>query len=205
MGTLGLTGIVLGSLRLYGLAALVEHPYGETLAWKLALVATVLVPAAVNLLVVRPRLRHGTAEQRPVRLFQGMLATELAMGLGILILAGRLATTEPPLGAPLRLSVTLQDGAITPPRLEIPRNRPVLLTITNRGTQLHAFAVHNVPHRMLSGGHQHGASEDMVVFIEAGQTEKAQFVAYRSGTYQIYCMIEHHMDEGEQATLVVQP
>ncbi|MFO7172763.1 MAG: CopD family protein [Bacillota bacterium] len=199
------TGLYMAALRLYGLLALVEHPYGQALLVKLSFLAGVLALAGVNRFWLRPRLARQPSGPGPgtFRAIRWLVTAEAALGLCVVAAAGVLASAAPPQGEPVRLSVTLVDHRFDPATLEVPANRPVRLTLTNRGSTIHSFVVLQMPHEMLSGGHQHGESDPMVVFVQPGQSTTVTFVALRPGEYLIYCMIGYHREQGMVGTLIV--
>lgn len=202
IAALAATGLYMATLRLYGLLALVEYDYGRTLLVKLSFLAGVLLLAAVNHFFVRPRLQGGA----PLGgLLRGLVTAEAAVGLAVVLTAGMLSTTPPPQGEPVRLTVTLSDMQITPPILDIPRNKPVRLTVTNQASQDHSYVVRGIPHEMLSGGgeHDHGSTQDMRVLVSSGRSVAVTLVARRAGRYEVYCMIDDHLYHGMTGVLVV--
>ncbi|HLU25782.1 MAG TPA: copper resistance protein CopC [Longimicrobiales bacterium] len=97
------TGLYQAYAYLGDAAAPLRSPYGATLAGKLALVALVMIPAAVNLLVVRPRLASGTsrdagdaAAENAVQTLRRLVTLEAAIGLLIVAVVAVLTTLPPP-------------------------------------------------------------------------------------------------------------
>lgn len=203
MGLLALTGLALAARHLYGPEALIEEPYGETLLFKLAFVAGVLALAAINHLVVRPRLRDRSGEERTVLPWlRWLMAGEVALGLAVVSAAGVLSATPPPMGAPVRLTVTMQEGRLDPPVLEIPRNKTIRLTVVNAGTKDHIWVVPRLPHEM--PGHSHGRSMmNKAAYVEAGQKETLVFIVRTTGEYQAFCMETGHKAAGETQRIIL--
>ncbi|MBX6378920.1 MAG: CopD family protein, partial [Clostridia bacterium] len=165
-------GVYMAALRLYGVLALVEHRYGLTLLIKLVFLSGVLALAGLNLWVVRPRLNSGSGgKTRAAWLLRRFVAGEAALGLAVLAAAGALSTTAPPIGEPLRVSVTLSADPIAPQTapqtLAIPVNKPIRLTATNAGSTTHACVVWKFPHDVIDGGHNRVAGQDMHIIREA--------------------------------------
>jgi copper transport protein len=104
------TGLVNAALHVSGPRALRSQDYGVTLIVKHVVVAIVLVAAAVNLLVNRPRLRSLAALGelgaigRQLRATELVVAVELVLG-GAIVLAAAALTELPPADAPLATDV----------------------------------------------------------------------------------------------------
>lgn len=196
MLTLAVTGGAMSLLRLYGPAAMVEHPYGQMLRLKLTFLVGVLALAAANLWLTR---RH--ANLNPIR---WLVRAEAVVGLLVLGAAGVLSTTAPPLGEPVRLAVTIQNNQVTPAQLDLPLGKPVLLRVTNQQSTSQSYLVAALPHEMIGEGeHNHGAAADMRILVEAGKTETVQFVPRRAGTYSVYVAGIDSMDPNPKGTVVV--
>lgn len=108
------TGVYAATLHLFGLAALTSSDYGRTLIWKLAFFAGMLVPAAINLMIVKSRLRHlaesrvGSSDLKPIRHLKWLVRAEAVLLLGVLLFAGIL-TTKPPVDRPGTLSAPIAE------------------------------------------------------------------------------------------------
>lgn len=104
MAVLAGTGLYMAALRLYGLLALVEHPYGQALLVKLSFLAGVLALAGVNRFWLRPRLARQPSGPGPgiLRAVRWLVTAEAVLGLCVVAAAGVLASTAPPEGEPVR-------------------------------------------------------------------------------------------------------
>lgn len=91
-----LTGLYQTWAHVSGPSALASTAYGRTLLIKLGLVAAMLVPAAFNLLVARPRLAHDRDPMpaHDLRRFHRAVAAET--GLGLLVLGSVAVLTSLP-------------------------------------------------------------------------------------------------------------
>jgi copper transport protein len=94
---LGLTGLYSGYLQIGSWDGLFDTPYGRALVYKLVILATVLVVASVNLLVVTRKIRTATVEAAPRwwRRFAVLIALELIGVAAVLIFVGRMTSLEP--------------------------------------------------------------------------------------------------------------
>lgn len=72
--------------------AAMQTPYGNALAAKVALIATLLLVAAVNLIWIRPRLRGSSAAARWLR---RTVVAEIALAVVIILTVGFLTALEP--------------------------------------------------------------------------------------------------------------
>lgn len=96
LSVLGLTGAFGARAQLAGLAGVVFTPYGQLLALKMALLAGALAAAAVSLVV--HSLRHW-APDRVARVVRRAVRVEAALALGVVVAAGLLRSTPPPVPA----------------------------------------------------------------------------------------------------------
>ncbi len=134
--TLAFTGLYQSWLLVGSLPALVETAYGRVLLLKVVVVAILLAPAAINLLVLRPRL--GEAAKRRVdgttllRNLRRTVAGEMALAVLVLIMAGALANLQPGRDAQaalgmqatttvedLRATLRVQPGIAGPNRFDV--------------------------------------------------------------------------------------
>jgi len=99
VGLVGLTGFYSAYLRVGSWPALLTSLYGHTLLIKQAFVAALLVIAAINLLIISPRLRRerlqGVASTNLVTRFGKMLIIELTFA-GLLLASVSFLTYIPP-------------------------------------------------------------------------------------------------------------
>jgi putative copper export protein len=114
MFTLLVTGIGNAALHVAGPRALRDQDYGVVLIAKHIVVMLVLIAAAVNLLVNRPRLTQFAlldqieAIRRQLRATEFTVAVELVLGVAIVAAAAAL-TELPPADAPLTIDVAAKE------------------------------------------------------------------------------------------------
>jgi copper transport protein len=90
-----LTGLYHTWAHVAGPEAFTSTPYGQTLLLKLGLIAVTLLPAAINLLVVRPRLavlEIGTDHENWSRRFGRLVTAEAVLAVGIVAAAAVLTS-----------------------------------------------------------------------------------------------------------------
>jgi copper transport protein len=94
-----LTGVYPTLAHVESPAALIAEPYGRALLAKWSLVVLLLIPAAGNLLVVRPRLASAAAQKRDdrvtARLFGRLLSLEVGLAVLVLFAVGFLTALPP--------------------------------------------------------------------------------------------------------------
>jgi putative copper export protein len=186
MALLAVTGLILAMRQLYGVRALVEHPYGETLAVKLLFLVGVLALAGFNHLNVKRRLgASGAKAASIVRSFRWAVVGEVILGLAVVGSAGILSTTAPPQGEPFRVTVTITEGAITPSNIELPMNKPIRMTVVNRGKGAHAWISPELTHEMEA--HAHGGMAGLIFYVEPGQAYTQTFVLRQPGRFAVQC------------------
>jgi copper transport protein len=150
--------------------ALGSTAYGQSLVLKLALLVPLLGIAAINLLIVRPRIAAGrqTISERLTRWFRNLVLAEIAGGAAVVLVVAILVSLPPPgsqnLPTPLEVSrqagdlrvdlqvdpdwvgisryrVTLTNADGLPPS----RVRDVILTFTMEGMNMGLTTVRAVP------------------------------------------------------------
>lgn len=124
------TGTLISLTRVFSAYDLVETDYGMRLAAKLAWVGGVLALAALNRFAVVPRLARRPDGPAPSALRLGLWA-EAVVALGVMALAGGLATTPPPLGPAERYVVYLDGGSPDPPELTLKAGRAARVVIVS--------------------------------------------------------------------------
>lgn len=92
--TLFITGVYNASLTVGSMEALFSSPYGNSMLIKLGVIIPVLMLAAVNLLVIRPKLKIDF-NKRMVLYLRRVVTTEAILGVCVLAAAGNLATIPP--------------------------------------------------------------------------------------------------------------
>jgi copper resistance protein D len=100
VATLIITGLVNTSVLVRSVAALVEFQYGRLLLLKIAMFLVLLAIAAVNRVLLTPRLAVTTAggshaSREALRRLKRNCFAETALGLAILIVVGALGTMSP--------------------------------------------------------------------------------------------------------------
>jgi copper transport protein len=99
VAAIGVTGLYAAYLRVGSIQALYTSIYGEALLLKQVFVGSLLVLAAINLLVISPRLKKarlaGASETTVVTHFGKMVLTEIILG-SLLLLSVSLLTYLPP-------------------------------------------------------------------------------------------------------------
>lgn len=104
------------------------------------------------------------------------------------------------------LTVTMHEYSFSPTTMRVPANAEVELTLINDGTLEHEFVLMNfgtsvtVPFSEddepnIYWEHElEPASSEVLTFTAPGQT----------GEYQVVCGIEEHLEQGMEATLIVE-
>lgn len=104
------------------------------------------------------------------------------------------------------LTVTMNEYSFSPSTMSVPANAEVELTLINDGTLEHEYVIMNfgtmatIPFSEDDEGNiywEHElepASSEILTFTAPGQT----------GEYQIVCGIEEHLEQGMEATLIVE-
>ncbi len=95
---LALTGLYSAWLEVGNLTALVDTSYGTSLAIKLAVIVTILVIAAFNLVVLTRKLRRvptAAEADRWSRVFRYLVVAELVFAIAVLGVTGRLTGGQP--------------------------------------------------------------------------------------------------------------
>lgn len=92
------TGVFLSVMRIGSWSALVESSYGQILLWKIGFFIAAGVFAAVQRLVLLPRLQNTDTSQASILLskWKFSIRTELLFAIIVFIVAGLLSTTSPP-------------------------------------------------------------------------------------------------------------
>ncbi|HVH29355.1 MAG TPA: copper resistance protein CopC [Vicinamibacterales bacterium] len=104
-----LTGLYHTWAHVAGPEAFTSTPYGQTLLLKIGLIAVTLLPAAINLLVVRPRLavlELGTDHDNWSRRFARLVTAEAVLAVGIVAAAAVLTS--------------IPDGRVLARELQVP-------------------------------------------------------------------------------------
>ena len=98
VGVLVASGVVNAAYTLRTPSLLIESTYGRLLLAKLALFAAMLAIAAVNRWRLTPKLGvPSPASQTALRRLRALAWLELLLGVAVVVLAGVLATSAPPM------------------------------------------------------------------------------------------------------------
>jgi copper resistance protein D len=100
-GAIVLSGLVNATFTVGHVAVLTGSDYGRLLLAKVALFAVILVVAAVNRVVLTPRIAHATdytGQVRAVRQLRRNALLEMALAFIIVAIVGRLGITMPAMG-----------------------------------------------------------------------------------------------------------
>ncbi len=89
------TGIVNSVVLVGSVEALMSTDYGRLLLIKIALFLLLLAVAAINRLILVPRIAGDDSGQRSAAALSGTIAAELGLGLGIFAVVGILGTLPP--------------------------------------------------------------------------------------------------------------
>lgn len=196
------TGLLMTYQRLYGPTALFETRYGLDIVWKLVLLLAIFFVARDNLLVYRPRLARAAAtgsETGPIlRGLVTRVAVEAAGVAAVVLAAGFLTGTPPPVRQPVEVTVTIDGLRYDPPVLRWQRNRPVRLRLVNRDTQTHSFVVDDFPYEGLTS-HVHGftaTGRQFALYTWPRQEAVAVITPLGSGTYRFFDALQDFADRG---------
>lgn len=203
------TGLLMSLQRIYGPLALFESRYGIDLLWKIGYLGIVLAIARGNMVIVRARRQaagQGLSTEVVQQLRRRVYAETVALGL-VVTAAGILSNQSPPFRVPIAVGpITTAQMRYEPATLEIPRGKPVRLTLVNTDSTRHSFVVKGLPYEGLRG-HVHDPAaatwEDLVIYISPRGERNGAFTALQSGTYRVFCVVEDHADRGMVGTLVV--
>jgi len=126
--------------------------------------------------------------------------------LGALVLA--LAACSSSVAQPISIEVT--EFKFQPATLEVSAGRPVKLTLLNKGTVEHDWAIMKIPMTGMSdsamaGHNMSGMPNAPELHMNAmpGRTAQLEFTPSEKGTYQIICLVAGHKEAGMVGTLVV--
>jgi plastocyanin len=92
-----------------------------------------------------------------------------------------------------RIQVLETEFSITPAAIELPRPGTYEFQVMNDGQITHALEIEE------SGGGDEAETGD----ISAGETKTVRFTFSGDGSYEMYCPIGNHRDEGMEGTLTV--
>ncbi|HEX6989087.1 MAG TPA: CopD family protein [Bacillota bacterium] len=198
MLTVVASGVLLALTRVSSPYDLVETNYGLRLAAKLLWVGGVLGLAALNRFAIVPRLAGWPGGAAPAALRLGLIV-EALVGFGVVVLAGALATTPPPLGPADRYVVYLDEYRFEPAELTLRAGRVARVVVINRGETMHDWSVPTMPYAggAVAGGDPHDHGENMIhVHVSPGGRGAIEFIPLRPGRYPLLCTVWPHAEEG---------
>jgi uncharacterized cupredoxin-like copper-binding protein len=123
--------------------------------------------------------------------------------VGVLLVACGGAATETTVEPDTSISATATEFSFEPSSWTVPAGREVTLELTDDGALEHEWVILTAGSRIASSAE---FTEDMVLWeIEAhpDQTVTATFTAPTSGSYQVICAIEGHLEAGMEGALDV--
>lgn len=202
------TGLFMSSQYIWGVPALFETRYGKDLLWKHILLVVILAAAMDNRYNVRLRLigRAALQPERVVRSLRSNVWVEAVAITMVVVIAGFLTTASAETRRPVPVRVTIEGFAYHPSTIEIPRQKPVRLTVVNNDRVTHSLAVRNFPYEgPRSHAHDPGAvgAGDFVIYIPPRSRQSVVFTALEFGTYRIADVLEDYEDRGMTGTLIV--
>lgn len=205
-----LTGVFMSTRYLYGITALVETRFGLDLLWKIGFFAVALSFAAHSLFVARPQLQHAAGDAYAATATRPLIRNaryEAVAVLAVIAAAGYMSTQPPPFRVPMPVGpIMISEFRFVPNRLEIPRGKPVRLTLENRDPLPHTWLVKRIPYEGLRG-HVHDPTaetwEDLVIELPPRSVTSGAFTALEAGTYEFFDVLEDYKDRGMTGTLVV--
>jgi uncharacterized cupredoxin-like copper-binding protein len=139
-----------------------------------------------------------------------MFYKKIVLAISVLFLSACASSNAVPA---TEITVDMNEFLYEPASITIPAGVPIVLTLTNSGTQEHDFVVETIPVANVEvegdGGHAHhmtGAEEvnyDLHVSTAAGGTSTLSFTVTEPGTYKIFCSIQGHEIAGMVGELIV--
>lgn len=105
------------------------------------------------------------------------------------------------------ISVDMEEFMFNPQNYTVPAGAEVTINMTNSGTLEHEFTIVNLG-ETLTPPVDEASVEDKIFWeheLEAGESETLTFTApSEPGEYQIVCIIPGHLEQGMEATLIVE-
>jgi uncharacterized cupredoxin-like copper-binding protein len=107
-----------------------------------------------------------------------------------------------------QVTVQVSEFKFEPATIEVSVGQPVKLTMQNKGSIEHDWAIMKIPMMGMkeSGevGHAMGATKpDLHVSAMMGKSAELEFTPTQVGTYQIVCTVAGHKGAGMVGTLIV--
>lgn len=204
------TGVFLSTQLFYGVTALFETDYGKYLVYKLVLLTAILFVAKDNLLTIPARLRRALAGRDAPEAVVGSLRRNVLLEVAGLLLAlaaaGLLTSQSAQVFLPVPVGVAVTASGYVPARLEIPKGRPVRLTVTNEDRVTHSLAIEGLPYEG-PASHVHDptavSASNLVVYVPPKKEVTVVFRALRFGTFRMADVLEDFADRGIVGTVVV--
>ncbi|HYG57463.1 MAG TPA: hypothetical protein VD902_05295, partial [Symbiobacteriaceae bacterium] len=102
---------------------------------------------------------------------------------------------------PLLVEVTATEYGFTPDVVEVPMGRPVKLVFINNGALDHDLTVPRAEYRLSARRDRRAEPPGLHLFARAGDRAALELVFLRGGTYEAFCSIAGHQDQGMKLTL----
>lgn len=109
-----------------------------------------------------------------------------------------------------QITIEANEFKFQPATIEVSKDRPVKLTMRNKGTVEHDWAIMKIPMMGMkeSGAVSHDTSgsagkPELHMSAMTGQVAEVEFTPTQAGTYQIVCTVAGHKEAGMVGTLIV--
>jgi len=113
---------------------------------------------------------------------------------------------------PLAVTISMAEFAFEPAGISASVGQPVKVTLVNNGTLLHDFSSMDAKVEVMSmqegAAHDMGGTENemtMHMAVDASTTETLEFTPTEAGTYEFYCSVSGHKEQGMVGKLLVTP
>ncbi|MBI5029299.1 MAG: cupredoxin domain-containing protein [Chloroflexi bacterium] len=127
--------------------------------------------------------------------------------LGLVACSGGAAS---PKGASAQqVTIQVSEFSYQPATIEVLVGQPVKLTLQNKGSVEHDWAIQKIPvidvREAGQGGHNMGGTTTPDLHVSAlnGKSAELVFTPTRAGTYQVACTVAGHKEAGMVGTLIV--
>lgn len=129
---------------------------------------------------------------------------------GLTLLLAACSGGAAPSSSAQEITIEANEFKFSPATIEVSKDRPVKLTLRNKGTVEHDWAIMKIPMMGMkeSGevGHDMSNTADkpeLHMSAMTGQTAQVEFTPTQAGTYQIACTVPGHKEAGMVGTLIV--
>jgi uncharacterized cupredoxin-like copper-binding protein len=133
------------------------------------------------------------------------------LALGVLVFALAACSGGAAPSAPAQqVTLNVSEFKFEPANLEVTAGKAVKLTLVNKGSVEHDWAIMKIPMTGMTdanmGGHNMGGAADapeLHMSAAAGKSATIEFTPSQKGTYSFICMVAGHKEAGMVGTLVV--